>query len=157
MKRQHLLVAGLILVAASMLGPAVLGSSGGWPSGLMGWHMSSDHHMTGNGHMGWSGNTTSSDSRTEGARDIVVTATEFGFSPSEIAATAGESVNFVLVNEGRATHDLSIPDLGLRIVANSGEQATTGVIIDSAGTYQFICSIPGHAAAGMTGTIEVAG
>lgn len=149
MKRQHLLATGLILVAASILGPAVLGSAGGWPSGLMG------QHMGGFGHMGWDNIPTSPNSPIEGARDIVITATEFGFSPSEITVSFGESVNFILVNRGSVPHDLSIPDLDIRIVASPGEQATSGVSLDRAGTYEFLCSIPGHAGAGMTGTIDV--
>lgn len=162
MKRQHLLAAGLILVAASILGPAVQGSAGGWPW-RVGQHMDETGHRGGNGHMGAFGhmssgnNTSGASSQIEGSRDIVVTSTEFGFSPNEITATAEESVNFVLVNQGSVTHDLSIPELGVRIVANPDERATAGVSLDTPGTYRFSCSIPGHAAAGMIGTLKVTG
>ena len=151
MKQQHLLIVGLILVAASILGPALQGSSRGWPPSMF------DHHMRGYVHMGWGNDPTSPAVQIEGARDILITATEFGFAPSEINVAAGESVNFVLVNEGRATHDFSIPGLGVGIVAGPGEQSAAGVSLDGAGTYQILCTIPGHAAAGMTGTLQVSG
>ena len=150
MKRHYLLIAGLILVAVSACGPAVQGSAGS-RSGWFG------QHMAGYGHMGWSDSTPSSQSTINGAREIVITSTEFGFSPSEIAGTVGESVNIVLVNDGSVTHDWSIPELGVRIVANPGQQATAGFTLDVAGTYQALCSIPGHAEAGMIGTLEVTG
>ena len=150
MKRHYLLIAGLILVAVSACGPAVQGSSGS-RSGWFG------QHMTGYGHMGWSDSTPSSQSTIIGAREIIVTSTEFGFSPSEITGTVGESINVVLVNDGSVIHDWSIPELGVRIVANPGQQAAAGFTLDAAGTYEAICSIPGHAEAGMIGTLEVTG
>ncbi|MBK5268732.1 MAG: cupredoxin domain-containing protein [Acidimicrobiia bacterium] len=150
MKRRHLLFAGLILVAVSAFGPAVQGSAGSRSVRF-------GQHMAGYGHMGWSDNTPNSQSTINGAREIVVTSTEFGFSPSAITGTVGESINIVLVNDGSVTHDWSIPELGVRIVANPGQQATAGFTLDAAGSYQALCSIPGHAKAGMIGTVEVTG
>lgn len=107
--------------------------------------------------MGWSDGVSSSQSTITGAREIVVTSTEFGFSPSSTTGTVGESINVVLVNDGNVTHDWSIPDLGVRIVANPGQQASAGFTLDAAGSYRVLCSIPGHVEAGMIGTLEVTG
>ena len=67
----------------------------------------------------------------------------------------GEAVNLTLVNAGDLRHDLVIPDLGVRLAVAPGRQATTGIEINEAGTYRFLCSYPGHAEAGMTGVLTV--
>ena len=150
MKRHYLLIVGLILVTASACGTLVQRSSGSradWPR----------QHMTRSGHMGWIDSFSSAPSTIDGAREIVVTSTEFGFSPSSISTTVGESINVVLVNSGSVTHDWSIPELGLSVVARPGQQTATGFTIDAEGTYRVVCSIPGHAEAGMVGQLEAAG
>jgi nitrite reductase (NO-forming) len=67
----------------------------------------------------------------------------------------GEPVNLTLINAGDLPHDLVIPDLGVHLAVAPGRQATTVREIDEAGSYQFLCSYPGHAAAGMTGLLTV--
>lgn len=148
MKRHYLLIAGLSLVAVSACGQAIQRSAGSRSA----WF---GHHMAEYGHMGWSDSTQSAQSTISGAREIVITSTEFGFSPSALTGTVGESINIVLVNDGTVTHDWSIPELGVRIVANPGQRATVGFTLDAAGLYRALCSIPGHADAGMIGTLEV--
>ena len=70
-------------------------------------------------------------------------------------AGTGQTVNLSLVNAGDLAHDLVIPDLDIRLAAGPGRQVTTGIEIDEAGSYRFLCSYPGHAAAGMTGVLTV--
>lgn len=147
MRRRTLLVAGLIALGVSLIGPAVqagiTGDTGWWD------------HMSGYGHMGWWGNTQTTGEVVDGAPDVEVTATEFAFTPGELTVTVGEPVNLSLVNAGDLAHDLVIPDLGVRLAVGPGQQATTGIEIDETGSYQFSCSYPGHAAAGMTGLLTV--
>jgi uncharacterized cupredoxin-like copper-binding protein len=147
MRRRTLLIAGLVALGLSLIGPAVqagiTGDAGWWD------------RMSGYGHMGWWGNAQTTGDVIEGATDVEVTATEFAFTPGELTVTVGEPVNLSLVNAGELAHDLAIPDLGIRLASGPGRQATTGIKIDDAGTYQFLCSYPGHAAAGMTGLLTV--
>lgn len=147
MRRRTLLITGIVALAASLIGPAVQATISG---DTVGWR-----HMSGYGHMGWSGDRQTTGDGIEGASEQEVTATEFAFSPDELTATVGEPVNLTLVNPGDLTHDLVIPDLDIRLVAGPGQQATIGIEIDDAGSYQFICSFPGHADAGMTGLLTV--
>lgn len=147
MRRRTLLVAGLIALGVSLIGPAVqaeiTGDTGWWD------------HMSEYGHMGLWGNTQTTGDVIDGASEVEVTATEFAFTPGELTVTVGEPVNLSLVNAGDLAHDLVIPDLGVRLAVGPGRQATTGIEIDEAGTYQYLCTFPGHAAAGMTGLLTV--
>jgi uncharacterized cupredoxin-like copper-binding protein len=84
---------------------------------------------------------------------IVFTAIDIDFVEDTQQAPAGEAV-FTLVNEGAIFHDLTIDELGIHIEANPGETVTETVQLE-AGTYDYYCSVPGHRAAGMEGTLEV--
>jgi nitrite reductase (NO-forming) len=61
-----------------------------------------------------------------------------------------------LVNTGTVIHDLTFPDGATTGSVAGGASGTVDVDVPAAGL-AFICSIPGHAAAGMTGTISVKG
>lgn len=151
MKQTYLLIGGLALVAASVIGPSVEGSPQELGSGRVGWHMS------GPGHMGGSNNATSPDSEIDGAPEITITTTEFAFSPAEITVAVGDSLNLTLINEGGVPHDLSVPELGVHMSVGPGQRVTTGVSFDTAGTFEVLCTYPGHAGAGMVGTLTVTG
>jgi uncharacterized cupredoxin-like copper-binding protein len=43
----------------------------------------------------------------------------------------------------------------VKIEAQGGQTARGAFTIDTPGTYTFVCTVPGHAAAGMRGTITV--
>jgi uncharacterized cupredoxin-like copper-binding protein len=53
-------------------------------------------------------------------------------------------------------HDFTIPSLGVHVVAQPGATVTFGVTFASPGAYEFFCTVPGHATAGMHGTITAA-
>ena len=58
-------------------------------------------------------------------------------------------------NTGSTAHDVTFAD-GTKIAADAGATGTGEVDVTAAGL-SFLCSIPGHAAAGMQGAITVAG
>ena len=85
-----------------------------------------------------------------------VTMTDFKFDPAAITVTHG-SVTFWLVNAGSQSHDMSIRDssgktIGTSDLVSAGDSAAFTVKLD-AGSYDFICTQPGHADAGMKGTL----
>ncbi len=88
------------------------------------------------------------------ADDLTITLSDFAFDPSAITVQEGQ-VNITLDNEGAAVHDLTIPDLGIRILVSPGESIKTGQEFNAPGTYDTLCSIPGHASLGMTGSLVV--
>lgn len=130
----------------------------GWAAGgtSMAWWGDPDRMMA--GHMGWSSSSSGgADRPVVGAREVGVTATDLDFDPGVIEIRAGEPVNITLVNDGAVFHDLTIPDLGFMLDANPGEQVSGSLTVDEPGRYQFVCSVPGHADAGMRGTLQVRG
>lgn len=91
-----------------------------------------------------------------GATEIAVNGTEFSFSPTSISVKAGEQVKITFKNNGRAPHNLTLEELGIATKTIGGGQ--TDVIeftAPSSGTYTFFCSIPGHRASGMEGSLKV--
>src|SRR5262245_43120516 len=91
---------------------------------------------------------------------VRVVATEFHFEPSALALTAGAPLTVTFKNAGQTLHDLTImsgpgSDKTLdHIAAEPGKEATLTLNLP-AGSYTFICSVPGHKELGMQGTIAV--
>ncbi len=148
MRDKGLFWTGIALVLIGLAG-GLLGGPG-WVDGT--WPMGPGMHARWDVYLGGS----STDAPLPDARTIEVRATEFGFSPSELTATVGEPINIELRNDGNLLHDLTIDEFGFRVVAGPGETRTAGFVPDRAGTFTFTCSVPGHAQAGMVGTLRVA-
>jgi uncharacterized cupredoxin-like copper-binding protein len=95
------------------------------------------------------------DSSISGAADVAVTVDDFAISPSPVVITAGQATNITVTNTGAAPHDFTVPDLDIRIVVAPGETVTAGIDAQPAGTYDTLCTVPGHASLGMVGTFVV--
>lgn len=107
-------------------------------------------------HMGWGGGSTTTTASVEpGAREVTVEAGDLWFRPQMIEIRAGETVNLTVRNAGRVFHDLTITDLGVRLDVEAGDTTATAVSVDRPATYEFFCSVPGHAAGGMRGELIV--
>ena len=77
---------------------------------------------------------------------------DYAEAPDEV--TPGE-VTVELVNEGSVQHNVVIEELDDTLVVEAPGGATeTGTVNLPAGTYTYYCSVPGHRAAGMEGTLE---
>ena len=87
---------------------------------------------------------------------IEIRAHELRFEPASISVEAAGRYELTLVNEGAIPHDLVFEDGQATPMVAAGESVTVEVVLP-AGSMSFICSVPGHAEAGMTGTISVAG
>ena len=100
------------------------------------------------------------------------------FEPSLLEIVVGQPVKLILINDGRAEHDIEVAGLEaegiqvLGVVTHDGGHAqheadvvaahampgTTASVIFTAtepGEYEFICTIPGHKEAGMVGRLIV--
>jgi plastocyanin len=100
---------------------------------------------------------------TGGSANVVeIVATEMRFSPNRIDARVGQPVQLTIVNRGSVRHDLAFPSLempglrGIETLTEAGATTRVTITFDVAGTYTFLCTIPGHAASGMTGAAFVA-
>ena len=94
----------------------------------------------------------------------------FQFTPASAAVSAGDEVEVTLTNVGALEHSFAVVAAGVDLNTVTDSEAInssatgavaagqTGAITftaPAAGTYQFVCTVAGHAAAGMVGTFTV--
>ena len=84
---------------------------------------------------------------------VTVKASEFKFKLSTSTAPKAGKVTFNLINVGHLPHDFKIAGKKTSLV-NPGK-STKLVVTLKAGKYKYICTVAGHAAAGMRGTFTV--
>jgi uncharacterized cupredoxin-like copper-binding protein len=84
---------------------------------------------------------------------VTVRASEFKFVLSKRRAPKG-TVFFKVTNKGKAAHDFKINGKKTRLL-QPGKSTTLKVIFSKAGKFRYLCTVPGHAAAGMKGTFTV--
>lgn len=90
-----------------------------------------------------------------GGDAITVIAVDIAYEQEELTMPADTDVEITLVNEGTLQHDFVIEDTDYATeLLNGGEEQTITVNL-SAGEYVYYCSVPGHRAAGMEGTLTV--
>jgi len=90
---------------------------------------------------------------------VEVTATEYRFEPRAIELAGGaQTARFKLENDGALAHDLRVrrgaDDLGGTPIFASGRSAGARVKL-TPGSYEIVCSVPGHEEQGMRGTLIV--
>ncbi len=95
------------------------------------------------------------DESVAGAPDITLNAVDFDFQPETIELTAGKSVNVTVVNAGEVLHDFTLEEAGVHVNVPPGGQVTTSLVVDEPGAYEALCTVPGHAAAGMVVKVVV--
>ena len=106
------------------------------------------------------------------AKATVITVTagkpsEFAFTLSKSSKVPSGSVTFNVTNKGAVPHDFEICLTAAKAAtANSckgkvtpmlakGKSASITVTLSKSGTYEFLCTVPGHAAAGMKGLLGI--
>ena len=107
-----------------------------------------------------------------GTSEISTAMTEFAFTPSSSSVSAGNEVTLTLTNDGTVDHNWVLMDAGYMVTTPfddadrakvfaetslaAGDSATfTFTAPSEAGTYQVVCSIPGHLEAGMEASLTV--
>jgi len=112
--------------------------------------------------------------------ELHVEAVNLGFKPAELTVASGQSVRLTFKNSGAIEHDWQVTDVivdDLQVIEKpvgfnarmetelakqnpyaggmAGEQMVVEFTAPAAGTYEFICAVPGHAQAGMVGSFVV--
>ena len=111
--------------------------------------------------------------------EITVDATDFAYSPEAITVPAGQPVTLTLKNLGAVEHDFVVekinvtdveasdtgpaahhqmgdtPEYDLHFFAKAGDTEVLKFTALEPGTYEIFCTIEGHKAAGMIGTLVV--
>ncbi len=96
-----------------------------------------------------------------GSDSPTIVMTEMRFSPNRIDAKVGQPLGIRLINQGSQRHDLAFQALhmpglsGVETALEPGQSTTIILRFDEPGTHTFICTIPGHFAAGMSGAVFV--
>jgi len=78
---------------------------------------------------------------------------EFHFTLSAMSVKHG-SVTFNVSNKGKLAHDFWINGKKTPLI-QPGKSASLTVSFAKAGSFPYKCTVPGHAAAGMKGTLKV--
>jgi uncharacterized cupredoxin-like copper-binding protein len=78
---------------------------------------------------------------------------EFRFTLSKKTVPKG-TVNFLVVNKGALPHDFKINGHKTKLLS-PGQAQTLKVTFLKAGKYPYLCTVTGHAAAGMKGILTV--
>lgn len=114
------------------------------------------------------------------SRTIRVLARDVAFDQTEIRVRAGETVRFVLVNDGALDHEITVGDAAAQsshrammqsmshdamlegghahpnsVAAAPGLEAEFVWTFTEKGEFEFACNIPGHAELGMAGRLIV--
>ena len=80
----------------------------------------------------------------------------FKYEPATLTAKLGQAVTVNLQNKGNLDHSFVIDELGVKLeTVKAGTTQPVTFTPTTAGTYTFYCDVPGHKAAGMTGTFTV--
>ncbi len=106
-----------------------------------------------------------------GSNSINMTISEFKFEPSSFTVSAGKQVTVNLKNSGTVPHTFTLMSKPVNGAFSSADQAN--VLFDSGqiqpgasktvtftaptspGTYEYVCTVPGHLDSGMKGEMTV--
>jgi uncharacterized cupredoxin-like copper-binding protein len=88
------------------------------------------------------------------SQKVTVGMSEFKFAVTPKTVKKNVPVAFVLTNKGTTEHDFKINGKKSKLVA-SGRKGALAVTFKKAGRYTYLCTLPGHAAAGMKGVLVV--
>ena len=91
-----------------------------------------------------------------GAIRVEVRAKDVRFSPPDVTVEAGRSVFVEFTNDDPIFHDWMVEGVSnVDAGARPGQTRRLRFVLDTPGTYEIICSVEGHAEAGMVGRLTV--
>lgn len=85
---------------------------------------------------------------------ITVELSSFKFEPKSLVFNSGDNVAFELVAKD-IYHDFTVPELGIKWGLDRGEKKVELFTFTQPGTFDLVCTVPGHEGAGMVGEIIV--
>jgi uncharacterized cupredoxin-like copper-binding protein len=118
-------------------------------------------------HLALAATTNHSSVRTTVINVIAGKPSELAFKLSKSSNLPSGTVTFKISNAGRAVHAFKICTVLARTAAKNtcvgvatkplkpGQSATLTIKLTKKGTYEYLCPVPGHAAAGMKGLVGV--
>lgn len=92
------------------------------------------------------------------ASEVVIDMYDIYFQPDRIKIPANTDVRIVLNNVGAAEHNFALKEKSVDIDEDVDPGSSKTVVVNlPEGNYKFVCNIPGHKQAGMTGILVVSG
>ncbi len=88
------------------------------------------------------------------AAPVTIEGVDTDWNPNQVTIPANTDVTVSIPNNGLTFHAFVIEELGIKIDMDPGQLQDIGINAP-AGTYEFICDVPGHAELGMVGTLTV--
>jgi plastocyanin len=90
------------------------------------------------------------------ATPLTVTARDVRFTPADLRVEAGQTAVLTFRNDDPVFHDWEVEGLAnVDAGARPGQTRKIRFTIDEPGAYRIVCTVPGHAEAGMVGTLVV--
>lgn len=91
------------------------------------------------------------------AKEFTLDSFEFGYDRKTLTVQKGDTVTITLTNSGKMPHDWIVDEFtGAKTKQiKNGETDTITFVADTAGEYEFYCSVGKHRAQGMVGTLTV--
>ncbi len=77
------------------------------------------------------------------------------FDTPEIILSVGDNVLLILENVDPILHDFFVEDLDIFVENGRGLTTVVAFTADQAGSFPFICTVPGHREGGMEGIIRI--
>ncbi len=139
-----------------------------------------DHDADADDHDADADDHTDGDDHGDAVEVVVSMTDQLRFEPNEIVVEAGQPVRLTIENAGLALHDFTIDEIEVHVSSHEGDSDdsdhadsaehgdhalhlaldgnSTGALEftpEEAGEYQFLCTVEGHAANGMFGTLIV--
>lgn len=87
--------------------------------------------------------------------EVKMDASEFKFDPATITAKVGQPVRVIVTNIGALEHTFTVTGLGVDEKLAVGQTVTVEFTPAQSGTFELVCTVPGHKEAGMVGTVVV--
>ncbi len=86
---------------------------------------------------------------------VTLKAQDIKFDLKEIKVKANQPVTITYVNEGALEHTFVVKEFAVKDTVQAGKTKTITFTPTKAGTFDFLCDVPGHTEAGMVGKLIV--
>jgi plastocyanin len=93
----------------------------------------------------------------EQVQELTLDSFEFGYDQKELALKKGQTVQMTLTNSGKMPHDWVVDEIAgakTQMIKN-GETTTITFVADTAGEFEYYCSVGQHRQQGMVGKLIV--
>jgi hypothetical protein len=87
--------------------------------------------------------------------EVTVCAYDINFGNLKTITAPAAPLKITLINKGSIAHTFKILDNGFELATPKKNDVKSGTVTLAAGTYDFECTISGHAAAGMKGKMVI--